>query len=462
MQQQTVGACGRRRAPGGVPVQQPRTFRTLRPGRAARRHWRLSAGGTAVARVATGGSWTPVATVLEEQGLALVGGGAAHRTAVPGRTTAVTDAPWSARLLRHGRLRPSCLPDRRRRRAAPRERRARTRLRRARVRDRARLVTRLHTTLAGAQRKRAAVVTDRTGAAGTPIRTALRRGAAEAGVRAARAAVPVQRRPRLARAAARLGRRTGPRHCVGARPRERRAAWDAQVAAGALAVAQARAPQAALRARRAAMPGIGARTAAGIVAARGRDGGRCPSAPPRAAWAGRAPANQARAPAPAGGHAAGQPLAQDGAPGRGWGGGPPHGPLSGPPVPPLCCTHGAPARRGGGGPDPAADQRSQAHPRHRRHRSRGRRLRPAGGRGRHPPAGGPAASTRPRRHPPPTFTPPILRGGRLMTSTPTLRLRPRSPPTTFMGAPRRIPVDDATGTGIGGGATYRDPSLRSG
>jgi transposase len=89
---------------------------------------------------------------------------AEHSKAVPGRKTDVTAAQWFARLLRHGRLRPSFIPDR-----PQRELRELTRFRTALTRDRARMVNRLHKTLEGANIKLAAVLTDLTGASGTRI-----------------------------------------------------------------------------------------------------------------------------------------------------------------------------------------------------------------------------------------------------------------------------------------------------
>jgi transposase len=196
-------------------------------------------------------------------------------------------------LLRHGRLRPSFIPDRRRLRSEQRDLRERTRFRTALTRDRARMVNRLQQTLEGANRKLAAVLTDSTGASGTRIRTALVRGEADAVALADLADVRVQRAKRPALAAALLGRLTGPRQFVVARQLEQIAALDAQVAACDAAVAEALAPHAAVIARLDAIPGVGRRTAAVIIAELGTDLSRFLSAKPLAAWAGLAPGNKA-------------------------------------------------------------------------------------------------------------------------------------------------------------------------
>jgi transposase len=285
---QTVVACLLRSAPGGVTVQQTRTFRTMLPGLEALRDWLRAAGCPAVAMEATGVSWKPVYNVLEDQGFALVVATAEHSTAVPGRKTDVNDAGWIASLLRHGLLRPSFIPDR-----PQRELRELTRFRTALVRDRARMVNRLQKTLEGANLKLAAVLTDRTGASGTRILTALLRGEEDTVALADLADGRVQRTKRPALEAALLGRLTGPLHFVVARQLEQIAALDAPVGACDTAVAALLAPHAALRARLDAIPGVGPRTAAVIVAELGTDLGRFLSAKQLAAWAGLAPANKA-------------------------------------------------------------------------------------------------------------------------------------------------------------------------
>jgi transposase len=60
---------------------------------------------------ATGVLWKPRYTLLEDRFAVLVVN-AAHSQAVPGRTTDGRAAEGIADLLRHGLLRPSCIPER--------------------------------------------------------------------------------------------------------------------------------------------------------------------------------------------------------------------------------------------------------------------------------------------------------------------------------------------------------------
>jgi len=284
----TVVACVLHSAAGGVTVQRTRTFSTMLPGLEALRDWLRAEGCLAVAMEATGVYWKPVYNVLEEQGLELVVANAEHIKAVPGRKTDVADAHWIASLLRHGLLRASFIPDR-----PQRELRELTRFRTALVRDRARMVNRLQKTLAGANLKLAAVLTDITGASGTRILTALLRGEEDAVALADLADVRVQRTKRPALQEALLGRLTGLLRFVVARQLEQITSLDGEIAACDAAVAEALAPHAAVLARLDAIPGIGPRTAEVIVAELGTDLGRFPSAKQLAAWAGLAPGNKA-------------------------------------------------------------------------------------------------------------------------------------------------------------------------
>src|SRR5262245_58964724 len=71
--------------------------------------WLMSAGGTQVAMASTGGFWKPIDTRMEGRCAVLLLN-AQHRTAVPGRKTAVQDAAWIADVSRHGLLQPSFVP----------------------------------------------------------------------------------------------------------------------------------------------------------------------------------------------------------------------------------------------------------------------------------------------------------------------------------------------------------------
>jgi transposase len=99
--------------------------------------WLQEAGCTHVAMESTGVYWRPGYNLLEGQCELLVVH-AQHIKAVPGRTTAVTEAAWIAELLRHGLLRGSFIPSK-----PQRQLRELTRYRRTLVQDRARALNRL-------------------------------------------------------------------------------------------------------------------------------------------------------------------------------------------------------------------------------------------------------------------------------------------------------------------------------
>jgi transposase len=116
--------------------------------------WLANSEVTHVAMESTGVYWKPVWNVLEG-GFDLLLVNARHVKAVPGRKTDVRDAEWLAALLRHGLLRPSFVPP-----LPQRELRELTRLRTARVRARASELNRLHKSLEAANVKLGAVATD--------------------------------------------------------------------------------------------------------------------------------------------------------------------------------------------------------------------------------------------------------------------------------------------------------------
>src|SRR5688572_16824409 len=139
--------------------------------------WLAARGVTDVVMGATGVYWKPVYNVLERQGgFRLVVGNAEHLKAVPGRKTDVKDAVWLARLLRHGLVRSSFIPDR-----EQRELRELTRYRTALIRERASEVNRLQKTLEAATIKLAAVISDVTGVSGRAILDALVNGEEDTG-----------------------------------------------------------------------------------------------------------------------------------------------------------------------------------------------------------------------------------------------------------------------------------------
>jgi transposase len=132
--------------------------------------WLASLGVTVVAMESTGVYWKPVWNLLEGRfQLMLVN--ARHVKQVPGRKTDVRDCQWLARLLEHGLLKPSLVPDR-----PQRELRDLCRQRSQLLGDRARVVNRIHKTLEDANVKLASVATDVTGKSGRAILDALVEG----------------------------------------------------------------------------------------------------------------------------------------------------------------------------------------------------------------------------------------------------------------------------------------------
>src|SRR5213079_2237190 len=74
--------------------------------------WIKSKQCTHVAMESTGVYWKPIYNLIELEDIQPLVVNAAHIKAVPGRKTDVKDAEWIAKLLRHGLLQPSYVPNR--------------------------------------------------------------------------------------------------------------------------------------------------------------------------------------------------------------------------------------------------------------------------------------------------------------------------------------------------------------
>jgi len=150
----TVAACVLLPGPGGMPLQEVRTFGTMTDDLVALRDWLSGHGVSQVGMESTGSYWKPVWNILEGHfQLLLVN--PQYAKGVPGRKTDVQDCAWLAHLLRHGLLRASFVPDR-----GQRELREVSRYRRTLVQERTREVNRLQKVLEGGNIKLAAVATD--------------------------------------------------------------------------------------------------------------------------------------------------------------------------------------------------------------------------------------------------------------------------------------------------------------
>ena len=110
---------------------------------------------THVAMESTGVFWKPIVNLLEAENIEFLVVNAQHMKAVPGRKTDVKDAEWIAKLLRHGLLKASYIPDRNQR-----ELRELVRYRRSIIEERARQHNRIQKVLEGANIKLGSVVSD--------------------------------------------------------------------------------------------------------------------------------------------------------------------------------------------------------------------------------------------------------------------------------------------------------------
>lgn len=138
----------------GQPHKELRTFRTLTAELLALHDWLAEAGCTHLAMESTGVYWRPIFNLLEGD-FALLLVNAQHIKAVPGRKTDVKDAEWIADLLQHGLLTASFIPP-----VEQRELRELTRHRTNLVQDRARVVNRLQKVLEDTNVKLGDVATD--------------------------------------------------------------------------------------------------------------------------------------------------------------------------------------------------------------------------------------------------------------------------------------------------------------
>lgn len=110
---------------------------------------------THVAMESTGVYWKPIVNLLEAEEIEFLVVNAQHIKAVPGRKTDVRDAEWIAKLLRHGLLKASFIPNR-----EQRELRELVRYRRSIIEERARQLNRIQKVLEGANIKLGSVVSN--------------------------------------------------------------------------------------------------------------------------------------------------------------------------------------------------------------------------------------------------------------------------------------------------------------
>ena len=148
-----------------------RTFGTMTQDLLELSDWLVSCGVTHVAMESTGVLWKPVYNLLEGLGLTLLVVNAHHIKSVPGRKTDMKDAEWIAKLLQHGLLRGSYIPDR-----PNRELRELVRYRRSLIQQRAQAVNRIQKVLEGANIKLSSLASDITGVSGRAMLEAISSG----------------------------------------------------------------------------------------------------------------------------------------------------------------------------------------------------------------------------------------------------------------------------------------------
>jgi transposase len=126
---------------------------------------------THVAMESTSVYWKPIVNLLESEGIEFLVVNAQHMKALPGRKTDIKDAEWIAKLLRHGLLKASFIPDRNQR-----ELRELVRYRRSIIEERARQHNRIQKVLEGANIKLGSVVSDIMGVSSKDMLRAIAEG----------------------------------------------------------------------------------------------------------------------------------------------------------------------------------------------------------------------------------------------------------------------------------------------
>ena len=171
----TVKVCLLRRPSTGQPHKEFRTYLTTTEELVQLGDWLKEQGCTHVAFEATGVYWKPVFNLLESSFELLVVN-AHHIKQVPGRKTDVKDAEWIADLLQHGLLKASFIPS-----GPQREVRDLTRYRVRLTEEKAREVNRVQKTLEDTNLKLGDVVSDIMGKASRLILQAIADGESDPG-----------------------------------------------------------------------------------------------------------------------------------------------------------------------------------------------------------------------------------------------------------------------------------------
>lgn len=271
------GATGRR--------QETRTFATITRELLTLRDWLESEAVTLVGMEATGVYWKPVFYVLEER-VACWLLNAQHMRNVPGRKTDVADSVWICQLVEHGLVRPSFVPPQ-----PIRELRDLTRYRRAQVEERTRAIQRLEKVLQDAGIKLTSVASATLSKSSRAMLEALTQGQSDPEVLAEMAKGRLRSKiPALQEALA--GRfRTEHHGVIVSQILAHICFLDDSIEVLDERIEHVMAPFAEVRERVMTIPGVKQRVADMLIAERGVDMSRFPTAGHLASWAGVCPGN---------------------------------------------------------------------------------------------------------------------------------------------------------------------------
>jgi transposase len=280
----TVVACARHMADGKVRTL-VKTFKTTTQELMNLSGWLSAEGVTHIAMEATGVYWKPVWHILSDGEFQLILANAAHVKNVPGRKTDVNDAVWLADLMAHGLIRASFVPD-----EPTQQMRDLLRTRKQLVRERSSHTQRIQKTLEDANIKLDSVVSDLVGFSGRRMIEALIAGKSDVAAMAALAHRRLQASENDLQAALR-GRVTGHHRFLLRLHLDQIDALDAAIARIDQEVNANVEPFRAAIDLLSTIPGIGALSAASIVAEIGTDMSRFPTAEHLVSWAGLCPKN---------------------------------------------------------------------------------------------------------------------------------------------------------------------------
>lgn len=273
------------RGPGGRAVR-TRTFATTTAGIEALGDWLVAEGVELVGMEATGVYWKPVFFALEQRIDSVWLLNAQHLKNVPGRKTDVADSAWIAQLVEHGLVRPSFVPP-----PEIRELRDLTRHRRVLVEERTRTVQRLEKVLQDAGIKITSVASSLLTLTGRAILEALLAGQSDPVVLADLAKGRLRPKIPQLREALNGSFRVEHHGILVAQMLAHIDFLDASVADLEARIGERVVPLEHIVDRVATIPGVGRRTAIGLVAEIGADMSVFPTAGHLASWAGICPGN---------------------------------------------------------------------------------------------------------------------------------------------------------------------------